>query len=87
MPKRSKPPRAARSQFRAEKAGIVHAGVGKASFSENALVENVKAFVDAITKAKPSGAKGTYIQTVSLSSTMGPGLKLDLSSVTGSGAA
>ena len=69
-------------QYRAEKAGIVHAGVGKASFTEQALVENVKAFVDAIAKAKPAGAKGTYIRKVSLSSTMGPGLKLDLSSVT-----
>jgi large subunit ribosomal protein L1 len=69
-------------QYRAEKAGIVHAGVGKASFTEQALVENVKAFVDAIAKAKPTGAKGTYIRKVSLSSTMGPGLKLDLSSVT-----
>lgn len=69
-------------QYRAEKAGIVHAGVGKASFTEQALIENVKAFVDAIAKAKPSGAKGTYIRRVSLSSTMGPGLKLDLTSVT-----
>ncbi|HEY1720490.1 MAG TPA: 50S ribosomal protein L1 [Magnetospirillaceae bacterium] len=74
-------------QYRAEKAGIVHAGVGKASFTEKALVENVKAIVDAINKAKPQGAKGTYLRRVSLSSTMGPGLKLDLSSVTGSGAA
>jgi large subunit ribosomal protein L1 len=74
-------------QYRAEKAGIVHAGVGKASFSEKALIENVKALVDAIAKAKPQGAKGTYIRRVSLSSTMGPGLKLDLASVTGSGAA
>ncbi len=65
-------------EFRAEKAGIVHAGVGKASFSENALMENVKAFVGAINRAKPSGAKGTYIRRVSLSSTMGPGLKLDI---------
>jgi large subunit ribosomal protein L1 len=69
-------------QYRAEKAGIVHAGVGKASFSEKALVENVKALVDAIAKAKPQGAKGTYIRRVPLSSTMGPGLKLDLTSVT-----
>ena len=69
-------------QYRAEKAGIVHAGVGKASFTEKALVENVKAFVDAIAKAKPTGSKGTYIRKVSLSSTMGPGLKLDLTSVT-----
>ena len=68
-------------QFRAEKAGIVHAGVGKASFSEQALVENIKAFVDAINKANPTGAKGTYLQKVSVSSTMGPGLKLDLTSL------
>jgi large subunit ribosomal protein L1 len=65
-------------QFRAEKAGIVHAGVGKASFTEEALVSNVKAFVDAINKAKPTGAKGLYLQKVSISSTMGPGVKLDL---------
>lgn len=64
-------------EFRAEKSGIVHAGVGKASFSEDALVENVRAFVGAITRAKPSGAKGTYILKVSLASTMGPGLKVD----------
>jgi large subunit ribosomal protein L1 len=68
-------------QFRAEKAGIVHAGVGKASFTEEALVANVKAFVDAINKAKPTGAKGTYLQKVSISSTMGPGVKLDLSTL------
>jgi len=68
-------------QFRVEKAGIVHAGVGKASFTEEALVENVKAFVSAINRAKPSGAKGSYIKKVSLSSTMGPGLKLEISSV------
>jgi len=68
-------------QFRAEKAGIVHAGIGKASFSEEALTANVKAIVDAINKAKPTGAKGTYLQKVSLSSTMGPGVKLDLSSL------
>ena len=68
-------------QFRAEKAGIVHAGIGKASFSEEALVANVKAMVDAINKAKPTGSKGTYLQKVSLSSTMGPGVKLDLSSL------
>ncbi len=70
-------------EFRAEKAGIVHAGVGKASFSEKALVENVKAFVGAISRAKPAGAKGTYIKKVSLSSTMGPGMKLDVSSIVG----
>jgi large subunit ribosomal protein L1 len=68
-------------QFRAEKAGIVHAGVGKASFSEDALMANIKAFVDAINKARPAGAKGTYLQKVSVSSTMGPGVKLDLSSL------
>ncbi len=65
-------------QFRAEKAGIVHAGVGKASFSESALAENVRAFVSAINHAKPSGAKGAYLKKVSISSTMGPGLQLDI---------
>jgi len=70
-------------EFRAEKAGIVHAGVGKASFAEPALVENIKAFVGAINRAKPSGAKGTYIRKVSLSSTMGPGLKLDVATLVG----
>ncbi len=69
-------------EFRVEKAGIVHAGVGKASFTEDALAENVKAFIDAINKAKPTGAKGTYLMGVSLSSTMGPGLKLNVASLT-----
>jgi large subunit ribosomal protein L1 len=68
-------------EFRVEKAGIVHAGVGKASFTEQALVENIRAFVDAVTKAKPAGSKGTYIKKVSVSSTMGPGLKLDTGTV------
>ena len=68
-------------EFRVEKAGIVHAGVGKTSFGEDALVENIRAFVDAIAKAKPSGAKGTYIKRVSLSSTMGPGLRVELGSI------
>ncbi|WP_029671017.1 MULTISPECIES: 50S ribosomal protein L1 [unclassified Hyphomicrobium] len=68
-------------EFRVEKAGIVHAGVGKASFTEEALVQNIKAFVDAVVKAKPTGSKGTYLKKVSLSSTMGPGLKLDTASV------
>ena len=68
-------------EFRAEKTGIIHAGVGKVSFSEEALVQNIRAFVDAITRAKPTGAKGQYLLKVSLSSTMGPGLKLDLASV------
>jgi large subunit ribosomal protein L1 len=67
-------------EFRAEKAGIVHAGVGKASFTEQAILENVKAFVGAITRAKPTGVKGTYIKKVSLSSTMGPGVKIEPSS-------
>ena len=68
-------------EFRAEKAGIVHAGVGKASFTQEALVENVRAFIGAINRAKPAGAKGTYIEKVSLSSTMGPGVKLDLGTI------
>ena len=68
-------------EYRTEKAGIVQAGVGKASFSEEALLENVRAFVGAITRAKPTGVKGTFIKKVSLSSTMGPGLKLEISSV------
>jgi large subunit ribosomal protein L1 len=68
-------------EFRVEKAGIVQAGVGKASFSADKLVENVKAFADAVQKAKPSGAKGTYIQRVAVSSTMGPGVKVEPSSL------
>ena len=71
--------KAGQIEFRVEKQGIVHAGVGKASFSEEALQENVAAFVDAIMKAKPSGAKGTYLKKASISSTMGPGVKLDIS--------
>ncbi len=70
-------------EFRAEKAGIVHAGIGKASFSEADLAANLLAFVDAISRAKPTGSKGTYIKKVSIASTMSPGLKLDLSSATG----
>jgi large subunit ribosomal protein L1 len=70
-------------EFRAEKAGIVQAGVGKASFSEEAILENVRAFVGAISRSKPTGIKGTFIKKVSLSSTMGPGVKLELSSVAG----
>src|SRR6516162_7486694 len=66
-------------EFRAEKAGIVHAGVGKASFTDTALVDNVRAFVGAITRGKPSGVRGTYIKKVSVSSTMGPGVKVELS--------
>jgi len=70
-------------EFRVEKAGIVQGGVGKASFSEDKLVENIKAFADAVAKAKPSGAKGTYIQRVAVSSTMGAGVKVDPSSLVG----
>jgi large subunit ribosomal protein L1 len=70
-------------EFRVEKAGIVHAGIGKASFDDGKLVENIKAFADAVAKAKPTGAKGTYIQRVAISSTMGPGVKVDPSSVIG----
>src|SRR3954467_8982030 len=69
--------KAGQVEFRAEKAGIVHAGVGKASFSEEAITANVKALITAINRAKPAGAKGTFIKKVSLSSTMGPGVKLD----------
>jgi large subunit ribosomal protein L1 len=70
-------------EFRAEKAGIIHCGIGKASFTENALVENVRAIYGAVEKAKPAGAKGSYIRKVSLSSTMGPGVSLDLTSLAG----
>jgi large subunit ribosomal protein L1 len=69
-------------EFRVEKAGIVHAGVGKASFTQDALEANVRAFVDALQKARPSGAKGTYVKKISLSSTMGPGVKIDPASLT-----
>ena len=70
-------------EFRVEKAGIVHAGVGKTSFGETALVENIRAFVEAISRAKPSGAKGTYIKRISLSSTMGPGVRVEVGTVQG----
>ncbi|MCL2567793.1 MAG: 50S ribosomal protein L1 [Alphaproteobacteria bacterium] len=73
--------KAGQVEFRAEKAGIVHAGLGKLNFKEDALVENAKVFFDALAKAKPTGAKGAYFVRASLSSTMGVGLKLDLSSV------
>ena len=68
-------------EFRVEKAGIIHAGVGKVSFDATALVENVRAFADAVTRAKPAGAKGNYVKKVSVTSTMGPGLKLDIASL------
>ena len=75
--------KAGQVEFRAEKAGIVHAGIGKASFEAEALVANARAFVDAIQKARPTGAKGTYVKKVSLSSSMGPGLRVDVSSLSG----
>ncbi len=68
-------------EFRVEKAGIVHAGVGKASFNEQALVENIKAFVDAVVRSKPAGSKGTYVKKISIASSQGPGVKLDQSTV------
>jgi large subunit ribosomal protein L1 len=67
-------------QFKAEKAGVVHAGVGKASFDATKLIENVRAFVSAVQKARPTGAKGTYVKKISLSSTMGAGVSIDVSS-------
>ena len=75
--------KAGQIEYRVEKEGIVHAGVGKASFSADQLVENVAAFVGAIIKAKPSGVKGTYLKRVRLTSTMGPGIKLDVASLSG----
>ena len=69
-------------EFRVEKAGIVHAGIGKASFDAKALEENIRAFADAVIKAKPAGAKGNYLKRVAISSTMGPGVKIEPSSVT-----
>ena len=71
-------------EFRAEKAGIVHAGIGKASFPADKLLENARAFADAIVKAKPTGAKGTYVQKVAVSSTMGPGVRVDVGSLAAS---
>ena len=70
-------------EFRVEKAGIVHAGIGKASFSEEQLVENARALADAVNRAKPAGAKGAYVKRISLSSSMGPGVRLDVHSVVG----
>jgi large subunit ribosomal protein L1 len=68
-------------EFRVEKAGIVHAGIGKASFGDKQLVENIRAFVDAVAKARPSGAKGTYVKKISLSSSQGVGVKVDTASL------
>src|SRR5256886_1129182 len=70
-------------EFRVEKAGIIHAGVGKASFPEDKLVENIKAFADAVAKSRPAGAKGTFVQRIAISSTMGPGVKIEPSTVLG----
>jgi large subunit ribosomal protein L1 len=75
--------KAGQVQFRVEKAGIIHAGVGKASFAPDLLSANVRAFVDAVNRAKPSGAKGTYLKRVALSSTMGPGIRIDVASLVG----
>ncbi|NBZ89308.1 50S ribosomal protein L1 [Stagnihabitans tardus] len=69
-------------QFKVEKAGVIHGGIGKISFDDAKLADNVRAFVDAVSKAKPAGAKGTYLKKISLSSTMGPGVSLELSSAT-----
>ena len=69
-------------QFKVEKAGVIHAGIGKVSFTEDKLAENVRAFVEAVSRAKPAGAKGTYLKKVSLASTMGPGVSVDLASAT-----
>ncbi len=70
-------------QFKVEKAGVIHAGIGKVSFTEDKLTENVRAFVDAVSRARPAGAKGAYVKKVSISSTMGPGVSLDLASASG----
>ncbi len=70
-------------QFRVEKAGVIHAGIGKASFDAANLVENIRAFVGAVAKARPAGAKGTYMKKIALSSTMGPGVSVDVASATG----
>ena len=75
--------KAGQVEFRAEKAGIIHAGIGKASFEDEKLVENIRALVDAVQKAKPTGAKGTYLQKAAISSTMGPGIRVDVSSLAG----
>ncbi|TMV81303.1 50S ribosomal protein L1 [Thioclava sp. BHET1] len=70
-------------QFKVEKAGVIHAGIGKISFAEDALVENLRAFVEAVSRARPTGAKGTYMKKVSVSSTMGPGVSIDVASASG----
>ena len=70
-------------QFKAEKAGVVHAGIGKVSFSAKQIEENMLAFVDAVQKARPTGAKGTYMKKIAVSSTMGPGVSVDIANATG----
>ncbi len=75
--------KAGQVEFKVEKAAIIHAGVGKASFAENAIAENIKTFIEAVNKAKPAGVKGAFIKKVSISSTMGPGIKLDVADVLG----
>ena len=75
--------KAGQVEFRAEKAGIIHAGIGKASFDEEKLVQNIRALVDAVQKAKPTGAKGTYLQKAAISSSMGPGIRVDVASLAG----
>jgi large subunit ribosomal protein L1 len=75
--------KAGQVQFRVERAGLIHGGVGKVSFSDDRLLDNIRAFVDAINRAKPSGAKGTYLKRIALSSSMGPGVKVDIASVAG----
>jgi large subunit ribosomal protein L1 len=77
--------KAGQVEFRAEKAGIVHAGIGKASFEEDKLLENARAFVEAIQRARPSGAKGTYVKKVAVSSSMGPGVHVDVASLAPAG--
>jgi large subunit ribosomal protein L1 len=77
--------KAGQVEFRAEKAGIVHAGIGKASFAEDQLLANARAFVDAIQRAKPTGSKGTYVKKVAVSSSMGPGVKVDVASLSAGG--
>ena len=79
--------KAGQVEFRAEKAGIVHAGIGKTSFDEGKLLENARAFVDAIQRAKPAGAKGTYLKKAAVSSSMGPGVKVDVASLAAAAAA
>jgi large subunit ribosomal protein L1 len=75
--------KAGQIEFRVEKAGIIHAGIGKASFNPDQLIDNVRALVDAITKARPAGAKGTYLKRAHLSSTQGPGVKLEVGGILG----